>query len=124
MSHGKEVLEGLRPLTKELRDLIPDVYSGLARTSQAAFAAGALDTKNKELIALAIAVVKRCDGCIASHARGAARAGATPQEVAEAVGVTFAMEGGPASVYGPRALAAFMDFYTPRDDGTSASANA
>lgn len=118
MSHGKHVLEELRPLSQELRNLIPEVYTGLARTSKAAFGPGALDSKTKELIALAIAVVKRCDGCIAAHARGAARAGATSQEVAEAVGVTFAMEGGPATVYGPRALSAFMDFYTPRDEDT------
>lgn len=64
----------------------------------------------KELIALAIAVAEECDGCIASHARGAARAGATRQEVAEAIGVTILMTGGPATVYGPRAFAAFEDF--------------
>ena len=45
--------------------------------------------------------------CIAAHARGASRAGATKQEVAEAIGVTFLMQGGPATVYGPRAFDAF-----------------
>ena len=80
----------------------------------AAFAAGALDTKTKELIALAISVAERCDGCIASHARGAAKAGATEAEVAEAIGVTLLMVGGPATVYGPRAFAAFREFAAAR----------
>ena len=71
--------------------------------------------KTKELIALAIAVSKQCDGCIASHARGAARAGATESEVAEALGVTIAMNGGPATVYGARAFAAFREFAEETD---------
>jgi AhpD family alkylhydroperoxidase len=74
---------------------------------------GALDTKTKELIALAIAVVEKCDGCIASHARGAAKQGATEAEVAETIGVAVLMTGGPATVYGPRAFAAFRDFANP-----------
>jgi AhpD family alkylhydroperoxidase len=76
-------------------------------------APGALDAKTKELIALAIAVSKQCDGCIAAHARGAAAQGATQAEVAEALGVAILMNGGPATVHGPRALAAFAEFATP-----------
>ena len=107
--HGKRVLDDLRPLTRELRHAIPDVYAGFVQFHGAAFQAGALDTKTKELIALAIGVVDRCDGCIASHAQGAARAGATRQEAAEAIGVAMLMSGGPGTVYGPRAYAAFCD---------------
>ncbi len=55
-------------------------------------------------------VSKECDGCIASHARGAVRTGATESEVAEALGVAIAMDGGPGTVYGPRAFAAFREF--------------
>jgi AhpD family alkylhydroperoxidase len=82
----------------------------------AAYAAGALDEKTKELIALAIAVSKECDAMHPSHARGAARTGATESEVAEALGVTIAMNGGPATVYGPRAFAAFREFADTRGD--------
>lgn len=110
-THGKPVLDALSPLTRELRSSIPDVYAGFAALHQAAFAEGALDVRTKELIALAIGVVEQCDGCIASHARGAARAGATTQEAAEAIGVTFLMNGGPATIYGPRAYAAFCEFH-------------
>jgi AhpD family alkylhydroperoxidase len=108
--HGSAVFDDLRPLTRELRNAIPDVYSGFAGLSKAAMAPGELDAKTKELIALALAVQHQCDGCIASHARGAARAGATKQEVAEALGVTFLMNGGPATVYAPRAYDAFCEF--------------
>jgi AhpD family alkylhydroperoxidase len=114
-SYGKSVLDELRPLHRELRHAIPDVYKGFGALHHAAFAAGALDVKTKELIALAIAVIERCDGCIASHAEGAARAGATRQEAAEAIGVTFLMNGGPATIYGPRAYAAFCEFAAPAE---------
>ena len=113
MTYGKQVLNELSQPARQLRAMIPDAYAGFVAMSQGAMKPGALDKRTKELIALAIGVVHRCDGCIASHARGAARAGATPQEVAEAIGVTFLMAGGPGTVYGPRAMEAFMDFYTP-----------
>ncbi len=73
-------------------------------------ASGALPAKTKELIALAIAVTRECDGCIASHARAAAKAGATTQEVAETMGVAILMNGGPGTVWGPRALDAFEEY--------------
>ncbi len=108
--YGKAVLEELRPLHRELRHAIPDVYKGFAEFHHAAFAVGDLDAKTKELIALAISVTQRCDGCIASHSEGAARSGATRREAAEAIGVAMLMNGGPATIYGPRAYAAFCEF--------------
>ena len=109
-SHGRAVLDELSPLHRELRRAVPDVYKGFGELHHAAFVEGALDTRTKELIALAIAVVEGCDGCIASHAQAAARAGATCQEAAETIGVTFLMNGGPATIHGPRAYAAFCEF--------------
>ena len=109
MSYGHAVQQELRDPSRALRRAIPEVYDGYRQMHAAAYAAGALDEKTKELIALGIAVSKECDGCIASHARGAARTGATEAEVAEALGVTIAMNGGPATVYGPRAFAAFRE---------------
>lgn len=108
--YGKAVLDDLRPLHRDLRDAIPEVYKGFGEFHGAAFSAGALNAKTKELIAFAIAISERCDGCIASHAEAAARAGATRQEAAEAVGVAMLMTGGPGTIYGPRAYAAFCEF--------------
>jgi len=116
-SHGKDVLAELSPLHRELRRAIPDVYKGFGELHHASFAPGVLDVKTKELIALAIGVVEGCDGCIASHGQAAARAGATRQEAAEAIGVTFLMKGGPATIYGPRAYDAFCEFADARDAG-------
>jgi AhpD family alkylhydroperoxidase len=108
--HGRELLADLAPLGRELRALIPGVYEGFSGLHEAAFADGELDRKTKELLALAIAIAVRCDGCIASHARGASQHGASEQEVAETIGVAISMSGGPGTVYGPRALAAFRDY--------------
>ena len=113
--HGKEVLDALNPLHRELRRAVPDVYQGFGALHRAAFAPGALDVRTKELIALAIGVVEGCDGCIASHAQAAARAGASRQEAAEAIGVTFLMKGGPATIHGPRAYSAFCEFADAED---------
>ena len=109
MNH-KEILDELRQPVKELRDHIPEVFSGYAALNTAALGDGALDAKTKELIALAVAVTKQCDGCIASHARGAARRGASAEEVAEALGVVILMNGGPGTVHAPRAFEAFQEF--------------
>src|SRR3954465_14832401 len=77
MSYGHAVQEKLREPARALRRAIPEVYDGYRQMHAAAYAAGALDEKAKELIALAVAVSKDCDGGMASHTRGAARTGAT-----------------------------------------------
>jgi len=109
MTHH-DVLTDLNPQHRALRKMIPDVYRGFGELSKAAFAPGALDVKFKELIALTIGVVHGCDGCIASHAQSAVRAGATKEEAAEAIGVSILMMGGPATIYGARAYDAFCEF--------------
>jgi AhpD family alkylhydroperoxidase len=110
MTHAHETLEELREPSRELRRLIPEVYSTFATLDRAAMGEGELGTKYKELIALAIGATLGCEACLASHGRGAARAGATDQEVAEAIGVVILMNGGPGTVWGPRALEAFREF--------------
>lgn len=109
----KKVLTDLAPPVAELRARIPEVWSAYATLHRAALGDGALSAREKELIALAISIVKRCDGCIASHARGAARRGATPEQVAEMIGVALMLDGGPATVYGPRAWEAYLQFVSP-----------
>jgi AhpD family alkylhydroperoxidase len=105
-----DILSDLNPQHRALRQKIPGVYAGFAEMSKAAMTSGALDAKFKELIALAIGVVHGCDGCIASHAKAAVRAGASKEEAAEAVGVSIMMHGGPATIYGARAYDAFCEF--------------
>ena len=111
--HAHDVLADLRTPVRALRELTPDAWSAYVHLHSAAMAEGELSTSVKELMALAIAISKECDGCIASHARGAARAGATEAEVAETVAVAMLMNGGPATVFGPRAFEAFQEFAKP-----------
>jgi AhpD family alkylhydroperoxidase len=96
--------------SRELVHLVPDAIKAFGTLSREAQKAGALDHKVKELIALSIGVSTRCDGCIAYHARNSLRAGATRQEVAEALAVAVQMGGGPAMVHAADALRAFDEF--------------
>ena len=89
---------------------MPETARGFADLAKAAIAPGALDSKTKELIALAIGITARCDGCLAYHARAAARLGATREEIIETIGVSVYMGGGPSMIYGAEALAAFDSF--------------
>ena len=68
-----------------------------------------LDDKTHELIALAVAVTTRCDGCISAHAFAAKKAGASKEEIAEALGTAIALNAGAALVYSTRVLEAFEE---------------
>jgi AhpD family alkylhydroperoxidase len=110
MGSAKDVLDELRVPARELRKAAPDAWAGFGQMHDAAIADGVLSRRVKESMALVIADVKQCDGCIASHAKAAALHGATPEEVAEALSVALLMDGGTATVYGPRAWAAYQEF--------------
>lgn len=71
---------------------------------------GALDTKTKELMALALSVAARCDGCIAHHVYDALKAGATKEEITETLGVAVLMGGGTSIVYVTHAMEAVEQF--------------
>ena len=109
--HAHETLDEVSAEGRLLREAIPATYAAWSELQGAVMQDGVLDRKTKELIALAISVTRECDGCIASHARSAVRAGLTGAEVAEAMSVTIMMNGGPGTVWGPRAFAAFEEFF-------------
>lgn len=87
----------------------PDTLKGYQMLAKANAEGGVLDAKTRELISMAVAITTRCDGCIAVHADAAKKAGATEQELAEALAVAVAMNAGAAMVYSARALDAFAD---------------
>jgi AhpD family alkylhydroperoxidase len=113
MDKAHEISKDLAEPARCLREHVPDVVAAYASMQGAVMVDGALPAKFKELIALAIAATRECDGCIAAHARGAARQQASEAEVAEAMGVVILMNGGPGTVWGPRALAAYREFAKP-----------
>jgi AhpD family alkylhydroperoxidase len=97
-------------LLRDVRAGIPEVMKGFSATAQAALKSNALDTKTKELLALAIAVATRCDPCIAFHAEAAVKQGATREEVLETVGLAIYMGAGPSVMYAAKAVEAFDQF--------------
>ncbi len=102
-----EVAANMSGAMRELRSGAPEVMNGFSMLAKAALEPKALDTKTKELVALAIAVTCRCDGCITFHSQAAARQGATREEVLETLGMTIYMGGGPSAIYAAQALEAF-----------------
>jgi AhpD family alkylhydroperoxidase len=93
-----------------LRTSTPEVMKSFNDLGKSATASGVLDTKTKELIALALSVAARCDPCIGFHAKALVKLGATRQEVDETLGVTTYMGGGPSLMYAANAIAAFEEF--------------
>jgi AhpD family alkylhydroperoxidase len=104
------MIKELSPHLRDLRQGMPEVMKAFAAVSQAALAPKALDTKTKELIALAIAVALRCDDCIAFHVKAALQQGASRDEVLETLGMAIYMGAGPSVMYASHALDAFEQF--------------
>lgn len=88
----------------------PEVMKAFSGLAQTALAPNALDTKTKELIALAIGVATRCDDCIAFHAKAAVEHGASEQEIAETLAMTIYMGAGPSVMYASHAFNAYKQF--------------
>ncbi len=100
----------------QLGSELPGPMTGFARLHKRSIEDGALSAKTKELMALAIGVAVRCEGCVAYHVHDAIKAGATRQELLETIGVAIMMGGGPALMYAARALDAIEQF-TPQPTG-------
>jgi AhpD family alkylhydroperoxidase len=102
-----DLIDDLNAAIASLRTGAPGpmkAFSGLARE---ALAPGALDLKTKELMAIAIAIATRCDGCVGFHVKAALRAGATREEVVETVSLAIYMGAGPSMIYAAETLRAF-----------------
>ena len=114
MKNYKERLDQLGGTVRKLAGELKAPMSAFIQLHHAAMAKGALDTKHKELIALGISIVVHCDGCIARHVSDALRAGATREEILEAIGVAVSMGGGPATVYACEAYEALSQLSAPQ----------
>ena len=101
--YHKQVLAGV----KSIGQANPDIVKGYQGISGAAAKTNLLGAKVHELIALAVAVTRQCDGCIAVHTDAAIKAGATREEVIEALSTTIALNAGAALVYSTRVLDAY-----------------
>jgi AhpD family alkylhydroperoxidase len=110
MKDYRAITDDISRNLKALRRDIPDTMQGFTALAQAATRAGALDKKTKELIALAIGVATRCDGCIGFHSEALVKLGASRAEIEETLGMAVYMGGGPSLMYAADALAAFEQF--------------
>lgn len=95
---------GLQARIGELAGINPHMVQGVQAAHAAMVASGQLGAKVHALIALAVAVTTRCDGCIVTHSQKALDAGATKEEIAEALGTAIALNAGAAMVYSGRVL--------------------
>jgi AhpD family alkylhydroperoxidase len=92
---------------KQLRTAQPEAMQGFAQLSRAAMADGAITSKHKELMALAIGITQHCSGCIAFHVKALQKIGCSRAEVEEMLAVCVYMGGGPALMYAAEALKAW-----------------
>jgi AhpD family alkylhydroperoxidase len=102
-----ELTKGVSKRLMSLRSSTPDVMKGFGDLGRAATSAGVLDSKTKELIALALSVAARCEPCIGFHMQALVKLGVTRQEIDETLGVTTYMGGGPSLMYAASVIAAF-----------------
>ncbi len=108
----RELINQMNGAVRNLRGASPEVMKAFGEMNRAAHAGPALDHATQELIALAIGVATRCEPCIAYHAEGAVKAGATRAQVAEAMAMAVYMGAGPSVMYAAKALEA-VDQFTP-----------
>ncbi len=106
----KTVTQDLSKGLAQFRAQVPDVQAGFSALHHAAMKDGALDAKTKELIALAIGVAARCDGCIGFHVQALIKLGVSKEELGEMLGVAVMMGGGPSLMYAGETMRAFEEF--------------
>jgi AhpD family alkylhydroperoxidase len=110
MKDYRQITADISANLRTLRRDIPATMQGISQLAQAATKTEALDKKTKELIALAIGVATRCDGCIGFHTKALVKLGATLAEVEETLGMAVYMGGGPSLMYAADAIGAFEQF--------------
>ena len=103
----KELTQTVSGELAQLRQSQSDVMTAFGQLAQAANKPGVLDKKAKELIALAIGVAVRCDGCIGFHMQALLKLGASKAEIEETLGMAVYMGGGPSLMYAAHAMQAY-----------------
>lgn len=96
-----------RAMLRELNKLVPETMKGFNAMQKGAKEGGVLGTKEKEYVALGIAIAERCEPCINFHVEALKKAGGTREEVGDICAMAITMGGGPALMYAARALAAW-----------------
>ncbi len=101
----KAKIDGMRSELRVMNKTIPEATKGFGTLSKAVHDSGVLDVKTKELIALGMAIVQRCEPCILFHVEALMKAGATREELGDVLAMAIQMSGGPGMMYAGHALA-------------------
>ncbi|PRA52357.1 carboxymuconolactone decarboxylase family protein [Brucella pituitosa] len=104
MLDWKQTIKEVSTRINDLAASSPDTVRAVGLLGSAAEKTKHLDAKTRELIALAVAVTTRCDGCIAFHSAEAVKLGISRDEIAEALGVAINLNAGAAVVYSTHVL--------------------
>jgi len=109
----REKIQSMRAELRVMNRLVSQVAAGFAELSKAAKEAPALSVKEKEYVALGIAISQRCEPCINFHVEALMKAGATREELGDVLGMCIQMGGGPALMYAAHALACWDELAAP-----------
>jgi len=93
-----------KELARKRKELAPEIYAAFRAFNQQVFADGALPSKTKQLIAVAVAHVTQCPYCIRGHTELAVQKGATEKELMEAIWVAAEMRAGAAYAHSVLAI--------------------
>ena len=100
----KEKLSDTRSQLRALNQAIPDTTAAFGALGKTVKRDAALSFKEKEYVALGIAVATRCEPCILFHTEALVRLGATRHEISEVLATCIQMGGGPGLMYAAKAL--------------------
>lgn len=108
----KEHLDETSANLNTFRKLRPEAGAGFTGMHRAAMKApGSMTVRERELVALGIGIATRCVDCIGFHVQGAVKAGASRDDIADTISVAVMMGGGPAYMYGVKALEAYDQLF-------------
>jgi len=102
----KKFIEDFGKSVEQMKAQTPDLVTGFGGLFGKVMKAGALDVKQKELIALGIGVAQRCVPCINLHVQKCLQAGLSREQILEAASVAVMMQGGPAYTHIPAVMKA------------------
>lgn len=109
----KQITQDLNKAIATFRNAQPDTLTGFNAMAKSAMEPGVLSALDKELIALAIGVAARCDGCIGFHVKALVRLGVTREQLMETLAVAVYMGGGPSLMYAAETIRAYEEFTQP-----------
>ena len=111
----KEKMDELRGELRVMSKAIPDAMRGFGAMEKAITEAGVLDKRQKEWLAIGMAIIIRCEPCVNFHVNALMKAGGTREELADICAVAIQMGGGPGMMYAGHALACWDELATPAE---------